>query len=166
MADSVEFSLHGANEIIVKLNSLKDMLGVKHTSNVLLTSLRKAARVIARKVRNNAKSLDDPKTAEAIYKNVAVQQMKHPEKKGGDIGFRVGIRGGARNMMKYGEFYGKGADNPGGDTWHWRLLEFGTEHSAAKPFMRPALENGTMEATNTFIEELDKQIDKAIARYK
>lgn len=79
----------------------------------------------------------------------------------------MGVLGGAVNQhiaRNVGEFKGKGKDNPGGDTWYWRLVEFGTEKTGAKPFMRPALANHTDKATNVFLTEYSKSIDRAIKR--
>jgi HK97 gp10 family phage protein len=94
-------------------------------------------------------------------------------KTSGDLGFRIGVLGGAKqynNMhtRKGGRrgSYATGGSylNPGGDTFYWRFLEFGTSRFAAKPFMRPALAQSISEATNTFITEYEKAIDRAIRR--
>lgn len=78
--------------------------------------------------------------------------------------FRVGVLGGARNYEAYGEFKtGKSASaNPGGDTFYWRFVEFGTERTAAKPFLRPAMEASIAPATEVFIQTYWKEIDKAV----
>ncbi|HEL8386180.1 TPA: hypothetical protein U0D20_004949, partial [Escherichia coli] len=52
----------------------------------------------------------------------------------------------------------------GGDTWYWRFLEFGTEHVAARPFMRPAMNGADAEVVSTFARELEKAVDRAIRR--
>lgn len=89
--------------------------------------------------------------------------------------FRVGVLGGARQYAttrenvrrgRAGQFYSTGGDtgNPGGDTFHWRFLEFGTERAAAKPFMRPAIGQAGQQAVNTFISEYQKSLDRAIRR--
>ncbi|HEL8103645.1 TPA: hypothetical protein U0A68_004974, partial [Escherichia coli] len=59
---------------------------------------------------------------------------------------------------------GAGKGNPGGDTWYWRFLEFGTEHVAARPFMRPAMNGADAEVVSTFARELEKAVDRAIRR--
>lgn len=72
---------------------------------------------------------------------------------------RVGVLGGAKApAIQSGEFKGKGKGNPGGDTYYWRFLEFGTENMPAHPFMRPAQDNNA--ATNKFAEEMKKGIEK------
>ncbi|HCS6348663.1 TPA: hypothetical protein OR096_004401, partial [Escherichia coli] len=54
--------------------------------------------------------------------------------------------------------------NPGGDTWYWRFLEFGTEHAAAKPVLRPAINGVDTDVINIFAAELEKSIDRAVRR--
>jgi HK97 gp10 family phage protein len=52
--------------------------------------------------------------------------------------------------------------NPGGDTFYFRFLEFGTSKMAARPFIRPALSQNAQRATDVVVESLNKEIDKAI----
>ncbi|HBY7156708.1 TPA: hypothetical protein MI589_28430, partial [Klebsiella pneumoniae] len=54
--------------------------------------------------------------------------------------------------------------NPGGDTWYWRFLELGTEHAAAQPILRPAVNGVDTEVINVFAVELEKSIDRAVRR--
>jgi HK97 gp10 family phage protein len=76
--------------------------------------------------------------------------------------------GGARQTSQaykdLGIYKGKGKGNPGGDTFYWRFLEFGTEHSEAKPFLRRALEDNSQKATNEFISQWDKSIDRVLKK--
>lgn len=161
MADAVEFSITGLDELNAKLQSISDDLKKKGGR----FALRKAAMVVAKAAAENAARVDNPKTHQRIYANVTLRWSSRRYKSTGDLGFRVGVLGGARRVAKItGEFKGKGAGNPGGDTWYWRLVEFGTEHSKARPFMRPALENNTDKATNEFILQYGKAIDRAIKR--
>ena len=44
------------------------------------------------------------------------------------------------------------------------LVEFGTEHSRAQPFMRPALSQNIGAATDEFIKQYDKALDRAIKK--
>jgi len=143
---------------------------------------RKAANVIAAAIKTRAQQLDDPQTAEHIAANVAVRWNNRRFKRSGDIAFRIGIRGGAKHR--------DGAENnPGKDTWYWRLLEFGhrkrqgkgrlkrmdklsraekaelgTNSVAARPFMRPALQESAQAAIHTFVDEYQKAITRAIQR--
>jgi len=142
-------------------------------------ALRKAANLIADAVKKNAERLDDPDTAEEISKNVAVRWSSKKFKRTGDLMFRVGLLGGAksqgvtrkrrrgqRTLAELGELAGKGSKNPGGDTWYWRLLEFGTRDIGATPFMRPALEKNGRAVMAEFVTQAKKSIDRAVKKAK
>ena len=88
---------------------------------------------------------------------------------------RVGVRGGAMSYANTKENVRKGKigkkyltpgdkTNPGGDTWYWRLVEVGTSRSAAKPFLRPALNNNVDGVQDGFVTDFKDQLDKEIAR--
>lgn len=155
--------IQGAEQAIKRLEAL----GGKEGKNAARRSLRKGANVVLKAARERAARLDDPQTAESIARNLVVRGGgSRRERRAGGVMLRVGVRGGARNMEKYGEFKGDGKGNPGGDTWYWRLLEFGTEKMAARPFMRPALQNNTQAATDAFANALGVEIDKELAKVK
>lgn len=157
----VVVNVEGLEKLEKKLRQLPQRIG----KNATRRALRKGANVIRDIARTNAKRLDDPKTSESIEKNIAVQGggAKRERQEGGPV-MRVGVRGGARNMTKYGEFNGHGKGNPGGDTFYWRFLEFGTSQMAARPFMRPAMAQGAEGALNTTASALDAEIDKELAK--
>lgn len=147
--------------------ALKTMKGIapELQKNGLKAAARRAMRVVRDAARRNAKTIDDPRTSEKIWKNITIRAgSARRNKKEGGIVMRVGVAGGARNMEAYGEFKGAGRANPGGDTWYWRLIEFGAEHIPARPFMRPALSENVQEVTAEFTKYLGPQIDKAIAK--
>src|SRR5690625_1124328 len=111
--------------LIKKIRQLPVRLGNKAGRR----ARRKGGNVIREQARNHAKRGDDPESANSIWKNITVAGGgRRRERQRGGAMMRVGIRGGARNMSKYGEFRGKGKGNPGGDTWYWRLIEFGFVH--------------------------------------
>ncbi|MCY1547040.1 phage protein, HK97 gp10 family [compost metagenome] len=92
-----------------------------------------------------------------------VQESSRRSKAVGGVVMRVGVLGGARDTKLGGLVGAKSLkDNPGGDTWYWRFLEFGTEQQAAQPFMRPALEENTDNVTETMAVELNKALDKLV----
>lgn len=81
--------------------------------------------------------MDDAGTDEAIWKNIAVANNARAGRKEGGIVMSVGVRGGAKSYANNAENRRKGRAgktnatggskaNPGGDTWYWRFLEFGT----------------------------------------
>ena len=153
MADGVEYKLTGVDELLGKLESITDDMKRKGGR----AALRKAANVIANRAKANARRLDDPETGRSIADNIAVRWNGREFKRNSNLGFRIGVLHGA--VLKRHPDKAKNAPTP-----HWRLLEFGTENMRAQPIMRPAAENGAEEATNTFVEEYGKSIDRAIAR--
>lgn len=123
-------------------------------------ALRKAAQVVRDQVKSNAQAVDDPKSREDIVKNVTERWGSKFNKITGDLMFRVGIQGGAGGNKTSAELDGL----PGGDTRHWRYIEFGTEKMPAHPFMRPAFEQSAQNATNVFIFQYGKALDRALKK--
>lgn len=153
-----------ANEISVRLQGLKaatdNMVGL--APKLRRSGLRKAARQAMNIVRDDAKDrargLDDPETAEKIWKNIITQESGRQGRREGGVVMKVGIRGGASSNQ-----YSKDASgNPGGDTRHWRYLEFGTQHTPPAPFMRPALSTNVNAVTDRFVQVLGQEIDAAL----
>lgn len=153
MSDTVQFSLIGIDSLLAKLDSIT--YDVKRKGGRF--ALRKAAGVVEKALKQNAQKIDDPDTAADISKNVAVRFSNSTFKATGDLKFRVGILGGA-NKAKAQEGL------PGGVTVAWRHVEFGTEKMKAQPFMRKSLENNIGAATNEFITQYEKSIDRAVKR--
>lgn len=156
MAD--EFGLIGVDALSKKLQSLKQETKFKGGR----FALRRAANIVAQKAKEGALRMDDSETGRKISDNVAVRWNARRFKASGDLAFRVGILQGAL-LPKPGEEFTEAA---GGPTPHWRLLEFGTEKMAARPFMRPALENNINAVIREFVVQYDKAIDRALKRAK
>lgn len=169
MADGVEVSLNGLDSLLGKMEAVSDVTRNKAGR----FALRKAANLIRDRARSNAARIDDPLTKEAIYKNIVASFGSREFRRTGDLTFRVGVMGGSRqyantkaNVRKgrVGRTYKTAGDkgNHGGDTWYWRMLEFGTEHAAARPIIRPAMNGIDGPVINVFAEEMEKAIDRAI----
>lgn len=169
--DGFQFQLNGIESLLGKLDAVKQETKYKGGR----AALRKAAQIVRDAARQNAAAIDDPTTSEQISKNIVERWNGRLFKSSGDLGFRVGVLGGARQYANTGENRRKGRvgaeyktdgdkSNPGGDTFYWRFVEFGTEKSPARPFMRPAMEQNISAATDAFIAEYEKAIDRAIKR--
>ena len=158
MADGVEFSLTGLDGLLGKLEAVKYETKRKGGR----AALRKAAQVVRAAAEANAKRIDDPKTAAEISKNIALRWNGRLFKRTGDLGFRVGVLGGAR--IPKSKPKGSDPGGPGGDTRYWAFVEFGTEDARAQPFMRPAIEDSVDQVASTFVSEFEKAIDRAIKR--
>lgn len=153
MADTVEFSITGLDPLLAKLASVS--YDVKRKGGRY--ALRKASQVVEKALKQNAARVDDPQTGRSIAANVAIRWNGRLFKRTGDLGFRVGILHGA--VLKKG-----GSTEANAPTPHWRLLEFGTEKMRAQPFARQALEQNIGQATNEFVAQYGKAIDRAIKR--
>lgn len=171
MDDGVQFTLDGVEELTATLRGVTE--DTRRRGGRF--ALRKAAQVIRDQAKSNAERLDDPDSPQNISLNIVERWSGRYYRRTGDLMFRVGVLGGARQYAttrenvrrgRAGQFYSTGGDtgNPGGDTFYWRFLEFGTERAAAKPFMRPAIDQAGQQAVNTFISEYQKSLDRAIRR--
>jgi HK97 gp10 family phage protein len=161
MADGLEFKLEGLDELRGKLKELSQDVQFKGGRY----ALRKASNVVREAAKANAARVDDPATAESIEKNITVRWSARLFRRTGDLGFRVGVLGGAKGYAKAsGDVKGQGKANPGGDTFYWRFLEFGTEKMRAQPFLRKALSENVNAATSEFIREYGKAADRALKR--
>lgn len=156
MADGVEFSLVGIEELIGKLEAVS--YDVKRKGGRF--ALRKAAHIVVAKAKQNAQRIDDPGTGRSIANNIALRWNGRLFKRTGDLGFRIGVlTGSTRNLQP-----GNPDTGVGGATPHAMLVELGTSKAGAQPYLRPALENHIGEVTAEFVTEYEKAIDRAIKR--
>ena len=153
MAETVEFSILGLDFLMAKLESVTYDMKRKGGRS----ALRRAAAVIAENAKARAMRLDDAETGRSIADNIVLRWNGRLFKRTGDLGFRIGVKHGA--VLKDGGELSANSPTP-----HWRLLEFGTQYIRADPFMRPALEESISDATNVFVSEYEKTIDRAIKR--
>lgn len=179
MTDGVSFELNGMSEVLARLEGLQHE--VKYKGGRF--ALRKAAQLVKQSAVANALQINDPKTAEEIAKNITLRWSSRRFKSTGDLMFRVGVLGGARatgkeaekgarkhrrqgitSLDELGEIEGKGKQNPGGDTYYWRFVEFGTSRAPANPFLRRALADNVGAAVNEFVKHFEPAIDRALKR--
>jgi len=150
---SVEFNIEGLDEVQEKLKRLGNPRLMK---NAARRSMRRAMAIVRDAARSGAKNIDDPQTAEKIWKNIAIAAGK--TRNPNEVIMRVGVRGGA-------SFSNPNPPNTsGGDTRHFRWVEFGSANNPPTPFLRPALANNIQSVTNSFAENFNKEIDKELAK--
>lgn len=165
----MKFDLKGVDELIKRLQ--KTQLEV--VEKVAPRALRTAARVVADEAKRRAELLDDPNSVENIAKNIIVQKSSRRNTPQDAVKYRVGVRGGSesyadtkdnRRKSRVGKAYQTGGSkkNTGGDTWYWRLLEFGTVKMEARPFMRPAMSAKQQEAAEVFIRVFKEELSKVV----
>lgn len=154
MADQITARLQGLKPVTDKMLGLPPKLRRK--------GLRKAARQAMNIVRDDAKAraraMDDPETAEKIWRNIVTQESARQGQREGGVVMKVGVRGGAGSNQHSKDASG----NPGGDTRHWRYLEFGTQHNPPAPFMRPAFSTKVNAVTDRFVQVLEQEISAAL----
>lgn len=129
------------------------------------SAVRAGAQKIADAAQRNAERVDNPATENYIPANVAVQFASKSSTKTGNVRYRVGILGGARpGAERVGalarRLSGKGL--PGGETWYWRFVEFGTSKMRARPFMRPAAETQAGIAAEEVATVLEQFLDRTV----
>lgn len=165
MAEQIE----GLDDVTAKMRELSNP---RKQKNAATRSARKAMAVVRKAAVANAKALDDSNSPERIWKNI---QVKASKTKQGFVLMKVGVRGGAmsyanttanRRANRVGETYATAGskENPGGDTFYFRFLEFGTSKVPATPFLRPALNNNMEAVQGSFVDDFSAQLDKEIAR--
>lgn len=155
MADfDIKLTLSGLDSVIAKIQAVKYDMAKKGGR----FALRKAAQVIRNAARENAQRVDDSETGRSIARNIAEKWNGRLNKSTGDLGFRVGVSGGAKIPKNNTD------EGSGGPTPHWRLLEFGTEKMRARPFFVPAINANLQKTADVFVEQYDKALDRALKR--
>ena len=150
---SIEVNIEGLDQVQEKLKRLGNPRLMK---NAARRSARKAMAIVRDAARSGAKAIDDPQTSEKIWKNIAIAAGK--TRNPNEVVMRVGVRGGA-------SFSNPNPPNTsGGDTRHFRWVEFGSANNPPTPFLRPALANNIQSVTNSFAENFNKEIDKELAK--
>lgn len=152
---STEFKIEGLDEVTRKLQTLGSQ---KVAKRIARKASRQAMNLVRDAARINAKAIDDPETAEKIFKNIVTQGGK--SRNANEVVMRVGVRGGA-SQNKHSV---STAGLSGGDTRHWRYKEYPTSKTVATPFMRPALANNIQQVTNKFVQVFDTELDKELAK--
>lgn len=155
MADfDITVKLDGLEGVISKLQVVSYDMKMKGGR----FALRKAAQVIRDAARQNAQTVDDSQTGRSIARNITEKWNGRLNKSTGDLGFRVGVTGGAKIPKNNTD------EGAGGPTPHWRLLEFGTEKMRARPFFVPAINANLQKTADVFVDQLDRAISRALKR--
>jgi HK97 gp10 family phage protein len=143
-------------------NALKNMEIMRTSAGLRAARLagRRAINIVRDAAIANAMMVDDPESKEQIWKNISVKMDTRGLKRTGDLRFSVGVLGGAKKS--------ENKNNPGGDTWYWRFLEFGVPSRgiAPKPFLLPALKDNIEKVESKFAFEFDREITLAAKRLK
>ena len=88
---AVELNIEGMDQFKRKIEQPSNPKKVKQIAR---KASRQAMNIARDAARNAAKAIDDPETAEKIYKEIVVHGGK--SRNSNEVKFRVGVRGGAR----------------------------------------------------------------------
>lgn len=154
MPAAAQIELKGVGQIIKNLDALPDALRKSAETAVLRAGavpIRKAAKA------NAAKSKDTGLLQKSI--SLRIQTVK------GVKSARVGPRKGLRQKVtrtdpRTGKTYEEIADPNN----YSHLVEYGTSHSPAKPFIRPAIDSAQGEVLSAMTTGLDKHLTRVAAR--
>ena len=151
---TLEFKITGLGDVLANLQSLK----IKTQKSIARKAARQAMNIVRDAARQNARAIDDPETVARIYKNIITGESGAASKAAGGIVMRVGIKGGASSNQYSKDMSGLS----GGDTRHWRYIEFGASTTPAVPFMRPALANNIGRVTDKFVDHFKAGVSEAL----
>lgn len=152
------FELKGVDELRARLKQLSG----EEAAKAFKSATGAGAKVIREAAIANVQALNDPATPEDISKNIVQRPVPQKYNRRGDMKVRVGVLGGAAAPKGNGSIRTSGKKPlPGGDTYYWRFLEFGTQKVAARPFLRPAMDKG-QAVVDAFADRLGKRMDRLI----
>lgn len=171
MADTFDLSFPDLPEFIERLQ----MVGKDAQKKIARRATMAGIRVLRDQVAENARRVDDPATPNNIAKNVAIRFSSKKTRSNGGSTYSLGIRGGSKSYAntkanvragKAGTKYKTDGSksNPGGDTYYWRFLEFGTAKMPAKPIIRPALNQKGDAAIEAAVNEAMRLLELEIKR--
>lgn len=155
----VSIDVTGVDEILEKINGLS----ARMQRNVVTAGMRAGARVIANDAKARASALDDPKTPQNIAKNITVRASRKEARRINGVAMQIGVMGGAKQSA-VSAFKSGSKGGPGGDTWYWRLLEFGTVKMPARPFMTPAMNGKAQEAFKAAADRMQMRLDQELKK--
>lgn len=143
----------GMDALIRKSRGLSHAVRVRLARNAVMAG----ARVIRDKARQNAAALDDPETGRSIAKNVAARYRRKLSEQTGNPTASVGVLYPKARIPK-------GNPDDGRETPHWHLVELGTEHAAAQPFLKPAAMQATQQVPPAIATNLSRAIDREVGK--
>lgn len=156
---------------LVKVSGIKEIrkalekLPIDLQKTTEATALRAGAKPVLTAAKSNAKSSED---SGLLIKSLGVNVRKG--RSGATKGIytaRIGPRKGFRQVVGI-RLSGKNAGKPiyKNPVKYAHLVELGTSHSAAKPFIRPAVESSKSEVLSEIAKGYDKGLARVIERLK
>ena len=155
---SIGIDIKGLNEIKRKLERLPDELSKK----VEAMALRDAMKPTAKAAKQNAAAIKDTGLlSKSIGLNVRKMKKSGPGK--GTYSARVGPRSGFKTTVKR---KGSNKETVANPAKYAHLVELGTSHSPAQPFIRKAVESTEGQMLNALAAGYDRGLANAIRKIK
>lgn len=151
----INFSMIGLDPLLAKMRTIEREIRQKGAR----AALGKSARLVRTRAKQKAMGVDDATTGRKIADNVVQRVRSRYQRNTGDIMISVGVGTDRGPIPK-----GNPDEGEKGNTPHWHLIEMGTEQMRAQPFLRPALDESIGEAINIFVTDMDKQLDRLLAK--
>ncbi len=137
-------------------------LGATMAARVLATAARKAFMPVIEAARARAPTANESTGATGITKESIKIRVIRP--KSGDTVVQVGLRiarsAEAAGLVRASRGVVKRRDA----SWRWHFVEFGTVHQAARPFIRPAMDENAQQVIDELKKELVKGINKVLRK--
>ena len=150
-------TVEGLDQVLRNLRELP----IKARKSAVRRATGKGAAVIRKKAKQNALRVDDPETGRRIADNIGQRFRSKYFRQTGDTMISVGV------LTKKGRIpRGNPDEGKGGNTPHFHLVELGTEHARAQPFLRPAASSSVSEVFDAVATSLEKEIAKEVERLK
>lgn len=128
-SDGIDVNLSGAQELEITFRNFRDEVKGKVAKTALRAALKKT---VFQQALENLRQLNNPATSTDISKNLMLRFNSKSARRIGSMSFSIGVRGGAKSREE-------NEANPGGDTYYWRFVEFGTKHAKRyEPITRAA----------------------------
>jgi HK97 gp10 family phage protein len=128
--------------------------------------LRSGAKPIHKAAKSNASRSKD---SGLLMKSIGITVKKT---RTGQLTSRVGVRSGFKGrslgfkISKRGKNKGKMTERFQNPVNYAHLVEYGTSHSAAKPFIRPAIESTQDQVMGAMAAGYEKHLTKVVARIR
>jgi len=141
--------VNGAADVLNNLRNFKQ----KEIVKIAKKGVGAGAAVIRKAIKESALSIDDKATGRQIADNVTSRASRSQK---GIAAAKVGIARTKGGKIKKGNpDLGRRTDTP-----HWHMVEFGTEHSRAEPFARPAITANAQKALDSAVAKMKLEIEK------
>ena len=158
---AINARVDGLRALDIKLSALADEFGPKAAVSPVRTALRVAAKVLVAAAQRNVHV--DTGT---LRQNIIATVERRPKQ--GQVEMRVTVRAKAKGYKSSSRTIRKGLVGLEyqhyGPLFYARFLEFGTGRMPAYPFLTPAWDENKAKLPEIVRDELEKAIDKTMAR--